>query len=178
MLKPTLLLATCLAGCTSTGCHAYHTMKFSMQDKQEALVEPLMLKEAPNGDLTTLASAELAPVHKGKQMKGAVSLVSNGQDTFLHVTHWSTLEAPDLYFYLSLDALHDLEEDPDRLEDAARSLKLTANNLRPSNLGFSGDSLWFSVPEGFAEARSIVIHCTAFSKLFNGGDFSAVSSGS
>ncbi len=178
MQKLTLVVALAIAGCSTTGCHAYHTMKFAKQDKQPPSEEPHLLAQAPGGTLEILATAELAAIHKGKDMKGGVDLVSSEQGTFLHVTNWSTVEAPDLYFYLSMDSLHDLEEDNDRIEDTQRSLQLTANNLRPSNLGFAGDSLWFSVPDEFAKAKSVVIHCTAFSKLFNGGDFAVVSSGS
>jgi hypothetical protein len=161
---------------SSPGCHVYHMALFAHQDKQPPIDEPLLLVTAPTGadKAVVVKQGDMAATHGRHHQPGFVELVSVDAQTYLHVSEWGTIEAPDLYFFLSNRSLADVDSEHKLLLDESISIKLTRNNLRYSNLGFSGDSLWFLVPNEFADAQSVVIYCKKFSKLFTGTDLTAL----
>jgi hypothetical protein len=155
---------------STAGCHVYHSAKFALQDRHPPLDEPYLLG-APPTDLagaTKIATGQLQPVHGGNAQFGEATVYRTETRTLIHVANWATVEGPDLYFYLGQASFEAVQADHDLILDSSTSVQLTLNNLRPSTLGFSGASTWFSAPLHLADAESLVIHCTAFSKLFAG----------
>ncbi|MFT4978937.1 MAG: hypothetical protein ACI8S6_004847, partial [Myxococcota bacterium] len=127
-----------LLALTLSGCHAYHTRLFAAQDEQPSLEEPY-LTTAPTAEGTVLAQGSLVGVAKKNGNAGQIALVEADGVQHVRLTDWQTLEAPDLFFYLSREPAAAVASDRSTiLQDPGRSVKLTANNLRPSNLGFEG----------------------------------------
>lgn len=157
-------------GPTLSGCHLYHTAKFARQDKVAPLAEPYMVASPPVGlqSARTLSSGALIGVHDSKGTSGQVSMVDVEGEKYIRVQNWSTVEGPDLYFYLVKEPLETLIKEPKRIAASATAIRLVANNLRPSNLGFAGEDLWLKVPPGFEDGQAVVIHCLAYTVLFSG----------
>lgn len=148
-----------------SGCHAYHTRLFAKQDLQPPLAEAYLAASPGEGDV--LAQGELSGVAKKKGNAGQVAVIAVDGVQYVRLTDWQTLEAPDVFFYLSNESAEAVAADRKAiLRDPSRAVKLTANNLRPSNLGFAGEETWFLVPDGFADPASLHAYCLKFNVLF------------
>jgi hypothetical protein len=155
-----------LLALTLSGCHAYHTRLFATQDQEPTLDEPY-LTETPGAGGTVLAQGSLSGVAKKKGNSGEVALIAADGVQYIRLTDWQALEAPDLFFYLSGESSEMVAADKKTiLQDPERAVKLTANNLRPSNLGFAGEETWFVVPDGFADPASLHVYCLKYNELF------------
>ena len=156
-----------LAALPLGGCSVYHKRVFAKQDQQGAAAEPYLLDTAPEDAAAAHASGRFVGVDKRSGNTGEVSLHrSPGGTVYVHIADWTALEAPDLYFYIGAEPVAAGVFDKAALRDPARAVKLTANNLRPSNLGFAGEDVWFRAPEGFEDAGAVYIYCYKFNELF------------
>ena len=162
-----LMAALSLGLLGSTGCSVYHKRVFAKQDQQEAAAEPYLLGAAPAAAGEAYAAGHFVGVDKRSGNTGEVTLYREPSGgLYVRIADWAVLEAPDVYFYVSAEPAAVVVADKAALRDAGRAVKLTANNLRPSNLGFAGEEVWFRVPEGLAEVGGVYVYCYKFNELF------------